>query len=101
MVESLPSQGMPARDPDHPTSSGEPVGDRDDLDPEPVDPERPDPERADETSDVDRLAAEIEALAKRSDPVPDEVVEQARAAFRARKEKKSVGPRGSSGRDRG
>lgn len=72
MVESSPSQGVPERDPDHPTSSGEPAR--------------------------DRVVSELEALAARVDPVPEKVVEEARRAFKTRRAKK-VGPRGSSGSD--
>jgi hypothetical protein len=81
MVESLPSQGMPARDPDHPTAPDESASDRDT-----------------ESRDDDREANEIAALAARADPVPDEVVEAAKRALRSRR-KKSVEPRRSSGSD--
>jgi hypothetical protein len=77
MGESLPSRGIPARDPDHPTA-GDTEGDA---------------ERDDE-----RLATEVEALAARADPVPEEVVEAARRAFKAGRKQKPVGPRGSSER---
>ena len=95
MVESLPSQGTPARDPDHPTSSGESVGNRD--------AEASDTESRETKGDPKarkteaRWVAEIAAVAARADPVPDEVVQEARRALRARRGKKSVGPRGSSG----
>ena len=86
MGESLPSHGMPARDPDHPTASGGSAGDRD--------------TESDTESDADeRLASEVEALAARADPVPEEVVEAARRAFKAGRKKKPVGPRGSSKSD--
>ena len=81
MVESSPSQGVPERDPEHPTSSRESGRDRGD----------------------DRVVDELEALAARVDPVPDAVVEEARRAFKTRRVKnagaKKVAPRGSSGRD--
>jgi hypothetical protein len=94
MVESSPSQGVPERDPEHPTSSRESGRDRGD--------------RGD-----DRVVNELEALAARVDPVPDAVVEEARRAFKTRRVKnagaknvgaksggaKKVAPGGSSGRD--
>ena len=90
MGESLPSQGMPARDPEHPTSSRKPDGDRD---------ADTNTESDAEGRDDDQLAAEIEALAGRADPVPEAVVEAARRAFKGERAKKSVGTRGSSERD--
>jgi hypothetical protein len=85
MGESLPSRGTPARDPDHPTSPGATADD-------------PDTERDAADRDDDRLVTEIEALAARADPVPEEVVEAARRVFKAGRKKKAAGPSESSKR---
>jgi hypothetical protein len=79
MGESLPSQGAPARDPDHPTSHGESRSDRD-------------TESDSGGGDDPRLINEIDALAARADPVPEAVVEAARRAFKPRRGKKPVAP---------
>jgi hypothetical protein len=90
MVESSPSQGVPERDPEHLTSSGESGREGDTG------------SRRRDRGD-DRVVNELEALAARVDPVPDAVVEEARRAFKTRPAKKvgakKVAPRGSSGRD--
>ena len=79
MVDSPPSKGRSARDPDsRPADDG------------PSSPDS-DPERDDERED-DRWAREMAALAAHSDPVPREVVEAARRAFTKRRPKPDNGP---------
>ncbi|MDQ1468464.1 MAG: hypothetical protein QOH10_2879 [Actinomycetota bacterium] len=72
MVDSPPSKGRSARDPD---SRPAPDSDRDADDREADDAE----ERED-----DRWSREMAALAARTDPVPQEVVDAARRAFTKR-----------------
>jgi len=71
MVDSPPSQGTSARDPEHPASEGRCAGD----------------------SDVggegdDEWVRAIEALAARVDPVPEDVLQAARRALHARDPKR-------------
>ena len=75
MVDSPPSKGRSARDPDSRPAGGGPSSPDSDRDDEDGD--------SDERED-DRWAREMAALAARTDPVPQEVVDAARRAFTKR-----------------
>jgi hypothetical protein len=75
MVDSPPSKGRSARDPDsRPARDG----------PSSTDSDRDADDRDSEEREDDRWSREMAALAARTDPVPQEVVDAARRAFTKR-----------------